>query len=67
MPLVFVLTLAAKTLATLSTKDREKDISQIEMGPSASRSGLASMLGEPGMKLRLSLCFWCFNLVPSLC
>jgi hypothetical protein len=52
-----MLALAVKTLVTLSAKDREKDIPQIEMGPSASRSSLASMLGEPGMKLHLSFCF----------
>jgi hypothetical protein len=66
-PLVFVLILAAKTLVTLSVKDREKDTPQTEMDPSASRTSLASMLGEPGMKLCLPLCFWCFDLVPSPC
>jgi hypothetical protein len=35
-PLVFVLILAAKTLVTLSVKDREKDTPQTEMDPSAS-------------------------------
>jgi hypothetical protein len=56
-PLVFALALLAKTLVTLSARDREKDTPQIETGPSASRSSLASVLGEPGMKLRLLLCF----------
>jgi hypothetical protein len=67
IPLVFVLILAAKTLVTLSVKDREKDTPQIEMDPSASKTSLAFMLGEPGMKLCLPLCFWCFDLVPSSC
>jgi hypothetical protein len=55
MPFVFVLILAAKTLVTLSAKDREKKTPQVEADPSASRESLASMLGEPGMKQRLSL------------
>jgi hypothetical protein len=63
----FALALAAKTLVTLSIKDREKDVSQNEADPSASRSSLASMLGEPGMKLRLSFCFLMFNFAPSSC
>jgi hypothetical protein len=64
MPFVFVLILAAKTLVTLSIKDREKKTPQVEADPSVSRTSLASMLGEPGMKLCLPLHFWCFDLVP---
>jgi hypothetical protein len=59
--------LAAKTLVTLSIKDREKEVSQNEADPSASRSSLASVLGEPGMKFRLSFCFLIFDFVPSSC
>jgi hypothetical protein len=55
MPFVFVLILAAKTLVTLSAKDREKKTPQVEANPSASRASLASVLGEPGMKQCLSL------------
>jgi hypothetical protein len=55
MPFVFVLILAAKTLVTLGAKDREKQTPQVEADPSASRASLASVLGEPGMKHRLSL------------
>jgi hypothetical protein len=63
----FPLFLAANTLVNLSIKDREKEVSQIEADPSASRSGLASMLGEPGMKFRLSFCFLIFDFAPSSC
>jgi hypothetical protein len=55
MPFIFVLILAAKTLVTLSTEDREKKTPQVEANPSASRASLASVLGEPGMKQCLSL------------
>jgi hypothetical protein len=48
MSFVFVLILAAKTLVTLSAKDRDKKA--LEADPSASRTSLASVLGEPGMK-----------------
>jgi hypothetical protein len=65
--IVFVLILAAKTLVTLSVKDREKKTLQVEADPSVSRTSLASVLGEPGMKLCLPLRFWCFDLVPSSC
>jgi hypothetical protein len=61
----FLLILAAKTLVTLSIKDREKGISQNEVEPSASRSGLASMLGEHGKKFRLSFCLLIFDFLPS--
>jgi hypothetical protein len=47
---VFVLILAAKTLVTLSAKDRDKKAPQVETNPSASRTSLASVLGELGMK-----------------
>jgi hypothetical protein len=67
MPFVLVLILAAKTLVTLSAKDQEKKNPQVDANPSASRASLASVLGEPGMKLCLSLHFWCFDLVPSSC
>jgi hypothetical protein len=50
MSFVFVLILAAKTLVTLSAKDRDKKALQLEANPSASRTSLASVLGEPGMK-----------------
>jgi hypothetical protein len=40
---------------------------QVEVDPSASRTSLASVLGEPSMKQCLPLHFWCFNLVPSSC
>jgi hypothetical protein len=43
------LILAAKTLVTLSSKDKEKESLQLEAGPSASRTGLDPMLVEPGM------------------
>jgi hypothetical protein len=49
MSFVFVLILAAKTLVTLSTKDKEKEALQIEANPSASRKSLASALVESGM------------------
>jgi hypothetical protein len=52
MSFIFVLILAAKTLVTLSTKDKEKKALQLEANPSASRTSLASALGEPGMKQR---------------
>jgi hypothetical protein len=55
MSFVFVLVLAAKTLVTMSSKDRDKETSQPEANPSASRTSLASVLGEPGMKQRQSL------------
>jgi hypothetical protein len=55
MPFVFVLILAAKTLVTLSGKDREEKTPQVEANPSASRASLASVLGEPGMKQFLLL------------
>jgi hypothetical protein len=42
-----VLILAAKTLVTLSTKDKEKEALQLEASPSTSRTGLASVLVEP--------------------
>jgi hypothetical protein len=42
-----VLILAAKTLVTLSSKDKEKGSLQLEAGPSAPRTGLDSMLVEP--------------------
>jgi hypothetical protein len=45
---VSVLILAAKTLVTLSNKDKEKEALQLEAGPSASRTGLDPMLVEPG-------------------
>jgi hypothetical protein len=48
MSFVSVLILAAKTLVTLSTKDKEKEALQLEANPSASRTGLASVLVEPG-------------------
>jgi hypothetical protein len=48
MSFVFVLILAAKTLVTLSTKDKEKEALQLEANPSASRTSLASVLVEPG-------------------
>jgi hypothetical protein len=50
MSFAFVLILAAKTLVTLSAKDKEKKALQLEANPSASRSSFASVLGEPGMK-----------------
>jgi hypothetical protein len=50
MSFIFMLILAAKTLVTLSTKDRDKKALQLEAFPSASRTSLASVLGEPGMK-----------------
>jgi hypothetical protein len=50
MSFIFVLILAAKTLVTLSAKDRDKKALQLEAFPSASRTSLASVLGEPGMK-----------------
>jgi hypothetical protein len=56
MPFVLMLILAAKTLVTLSTKDQEGKTPEIEKDPSASRESLASVLGEPGMKHRFSLC-----------
>jgi hypothetical protein len=43
-----VLILAAKTLVTLSSKDKEKELLQLEVGPSAPRTGLDPMLVEPG-------------------
>jgi hypothetical protein len=49
MSFVFVLILAAKTLVTLSTKDKEKEALQLEANPSASRKSLASALVESGM------------------
>jgi hypothetical protein len=55
MPFVFVLILAAKTLVTLSAKDREKKTPQVEADPSVSRASLASVLAEPSMKQCLSL------------
>jgi hypothetical protein len=55
MPFVFVLILAAKTLVTLSAKDRGKKTPQVEANLSASRASLVSVLGEPGMKQCLSL------------
>jgi hypothetical protein len=67
MLFAFPLFLAAKTLVTLSIKDREKEVSQNEADPSAPRSSLASMLGEPGMKFRLSFCFLIFDFEPSSC
>jgi hypothetical protein len=45
----FVLILAAKTLVTLSSKDKEKELLQLEVGPSAPRTGLDAMLVDPGM------------------
>jgi hypothetical protein len=45
---VSVLILAAKTLVTLSNKDKAKDALQLEAGPSASGTGLDPMLVEPG-------------------
>jgi hypothetical protein len=45
-----VLILAAKTLVTLSSKDKEKELLQLEAGPSASKTGLDPMLVEPGTK-----------------
>jgi hypothetical protein len=56
MPFVFALIFAAKTLVTLSAKDPEKKTPQVETDPSASRTSLASVLGEPGIKQCLSLC-----------
>jgi hypothetical protein len=56
MPFVFALILAAKTLVTLSAKDPEKKNPQVETDPSASRTSLASVLEESGMKQCLSLC-----------
>jgi hypothetical protein len=44
-----LLFLAAKTLVTLSSKDKEKESMQLEAGPSAPRTGLDPMLVEPGM------------------
>jgi hypothetical protein len=41
------LILASKTLVTLSTKDKEKEALQLEANPSASKTGLASVLVEP--------------------
>jgi hypothetical protein len=49
MSFVFVLILAAKTLVTLSTKDKEKEALQLEANPSAFRKSLASALVESGM------------------
>jgi hypothetical protein len=43
-----MLILEAKTLVTLSTNDKEKEALQLEASPSASRTGLASVLVEPG-------------------
>jgi hypothetical protein len=43
-----VLILAAKTLVTLSSKDKEKELLQLEGGPWAPRTGLDPMLVEPG-------------------
>jgi hypothetical protein len=56
MPFVFALIFAAKTLVTLSAKDPEKKTPQVETDPSASRTSLASVLEESGMKQCLSLC-----------
>jgi hypothetical protein len=44
-----VLILAAKTLVTLSSKDKEKESLQLEVGSSTPRTGLDPMLVEPGM------------------
>jgi hypothetical protein len=55
MSFVFVLISAAKTLVTLSAKDRDKKVPQPEANPSTSRTSLASVLGEPGMKQCQSL------------
>jgi hypothetical protein len=52
MSFVFVMILAAKTVVTLSAKDKEKKAFQLEANPSTSRTNLASALGEPGMKQR---------------
>jgi hypothetical protein len=49
MSFIFVLILAAKTLVTLSTKDKEEEALQLEANPSASRTSLASVLVELGM------------------
>jgi hypothetical protein len=49
MSFVFVLILAAKTLVTLSTKDKEKEALHLEANPSGSKTSLASALVEPGM------------------
>jgi hypothetical protein len=49
MSFVSVLILVAKTLVTLSTKDKEKEALQLEANPSASTTGLASVLVEPSM------------------
>jgi hypothetical protein len=43
-----VLILVAKTLVTLSSKDKEKELLQLEAGPLAPRTGLDPMLVEPG-------------------
>jgi hypothetical protein len=48
MSFVFVLISAAKTLVTLSSRDKEKEALQLEANPSASRTSLASALVEPG-------------------
>jgi hypothetical protein len=48
MSFIFVLILAAKTLVTLSTKDKEKEAQQLEANPSASGTSLASVLVELG-------------------
>jgi hypothetical protein len=45
----FLLILAAKTLVTLSSKDKEEESLQLEAGPSAPRTSLDPMLVEPGM------------------
>jgi hypothetical protein len=63
----FPLFLAANTLVNLSVKDREEEVFQIEADPSASRPGLASMLGEPGVMFCLSFCFLIFDFAPSSC
>jgi hypothetical protein len=43
-----VLILEGKTLVTLSRKDKEKELRQLEAGPSAPRTSLDPMLVEPG-------------------
>jgi hypothetical protein len=43
-----VLILVAKTLVTLSSKDKEKESLQLEAGPSAPRTSLDHMLVETG-------------------
>jgi hypothetical protein len=52
MTFVFMMISVAKTLVTLSVKDKEKKAFQLEANPYASGTNLASALGEPDMKHR---------------